>query len=83
MKTIYKISYIKGNYEDAYEYSIFATESKEKAEIYKAKFNRLLCKWQEYINDYLETSTIYTSREEKFYEILEYSKCIIEEIEIR
>jgi len=50
-KTMYLIKYESGDYEDAYEYSIFVTDNIELAESYCKRFNGLLEKWKEILTE--------------------------------
>jgi hypothetical protein len=71
--------------------TIFATTKKHLAKTYRAKYNRILSKWQRYYSQFEETTVgiqwIKKEYQEKYFErwymLNRTPKCHIEEIECR
>ena len=92
MNKIYLVKYYGGSYDDAYEYTIFATITKSKAIKYTAKFNRILKKWKQHYAQYEENKYdimpwLKDDYVEKYFhrwsQLRDITKCYYEEIEIR
>lgn len=88
-KAIYIVKYSRGAWDDYEEVDVFVTESKSKAEKYRAKFNRILKKWKTHYSKYEDESLgwIKDEYEEhyfmRWYSLREVNGCYIKEIEQR
>jgi uncharacterized protein YnzC (UPF0291/DUF896 family) len=87
----YLVQKVHGSFYEAYSRNIFATTSKENAEKYIEKFNRLLEKWKEYYSQFEEKEEggvpwlkeKYMDKFRRWEQISDIIKCKYVEIEIR
>jgi hypothetical protein len=86
---IYLVKHSIGSYEDYHVIDIFATQSKETADRYVEKFNRILEHWIDYMKDFQDkhgfrdAEKCNTTISYRYYDIIDTGKAFIEEIEIR
>jgi hypothetical protein len=88
MEKMYLVCYSCGSYEDYRNITIFVTKNLRRARSYRAKFNRILRKWNDYYsqftgdNDWIKNEYI-----EKYYDrwhmIRNINRCFIDEVEVR
>lgn len=86
---IYLVKYSKGLYDDYHTVVIFATKSKETADRYVKKFNRILDYWLDHMNSfkdkwgYRDDNKCTTAISHRYYEITDVGQAFINEIDIR
>lgn len=86
---IYLVKYSIGSYEDYHVIDIFATQSKETADRYVEKFNRILEHWLDYMKEFQDkygfrdAEKCTTTISYRYYDIIDTGQAFIEEIEIR
>lgn len=86
---IYLVKRSIGSYEDYHVIDIFATQSKETADRYVEKHNRILEHWLGYMKEfqdkhgYRDEKKCVTAISYRYYEVIDSGQAFIEEIEIR
>lgn len=86
---IYLVKRSIGSHEDYHVIDIFATKSKETADRYVEKHNRILEHWLGYMKDfedrygYRDEKKCTTAISYRYYEVIDSGQAFIEEIEIR
>lgn len=72
-----------GSFDDYHVLYVFATESKEKAEAYVEKFNRIIPKAKEYYNRLYDDLNIEDEQFDRYFKYYDTNEAFIQEIEVR
>jgi hypothetical protein len=85
---MYLVKYSTGSYEDYHQVVLFVTHSKDKADKYVEKFNRILNYWKDIVQSCEDENgyPVHTTSEslyDRYYDIIEMGHSFIEEVEVR